>query len=98
MTFTQLHPRGVESDEGFKVESREFGSFIYSEGVRRVVLEGEFLYAENGDYGWGFGFRTDLSKALWEPTHAPVSRADQMRIIANVTRACNFLNGRARFG
>ena len=97
MSFTWLHPRGVRSDEGFVVESRHFGGFTYSEGARQIVLEGEFLYDENGDYGWGFGFDTDRQSAKWEPSLEPISKADWLRVVSNVTNACNFMKGRVKF-
>jgi hypothetical protein len=96
---TACSKRGVQSDEGFSLQSVARDAFEYREGERTMRLEGESIVGGLGDATFGFGFYSTWRTARWKSPHDwdDVSHVDRERIVANVKKAMLFIGGLAEF-
>lgn len=86
MTFTWLNKQGVQSDEGFSLQSVGRFEWEYREGAKMIALTGE---ATSSGGKQGFAFAKD-----W----VPQTSADQRRrIVDNIVEAMKFMDLEAEF-
>jgi len=99
MGFTWLNKQGVESDEGFVLQSVDRFAFEYREANRILRLTGESLYGGLGGASFGFGFDPGWRTARWQPPFedVPITEGDRERIVQNITDAMAFMDGKAEF-
>jgi hypothetical protein len=99
VTFEWINKQGVRSDEGYSVAFTGRYTLKYGEGQREMILEGESMYSMLEGREFGFSFYKGWREAKWDPPHEqePISSADRLRIISNITNAFSFVNGRAVF-
>ncbi|MEJ0027171.1 MAG: Imm74 family immunity protein [Rhizomicrobium sp.] len=99
MGFTWLNKQGVESEDGFALQSISRFAFEYREGSKTMRLGGESLFANLGTALFGFGFYPGWRNAKWEPPHEneAISEEHRKRIVKNIEAAMAFMKGKAKF-
>jgi len=97
MTFRWLNKQGVESDQGFVLQSVDRYAFEYREGGKTLRLDGESMFSGLGNASFGFSFNPSWRTVGWQSPNGAISDRDRERIVQNIKDAMAFMGGTTEF-
>src|SRR5260221_29418 len=99
MGFVWLNKQGVESDQGFALQSVDRFTYEYRVGGRTMRLDGESMFSGLGGASFGFSFNPSWRTARWQPPHSavPITDREREQIVQNIKEAMAFMDGTTEF-